>query len=103
MQHHRARPGTAAPATVAAPLHSRCGECNVTAGVFSELEPLSTHTLSSGIFSLGTQVAGINLDTGPSASWVSQPASFSAPTAHFTSLQQCKVRQRNCFLLLAFH
>lgn len=58
-------------------------------GVFPELQPLCTHTLSSGIFSLGTQVAGINLNTGPSASWVSQPASFSAPTAQFTSLQQC--------------
>lgn len=45
-----------------------------------------THTLSSGIFSLGTEVAGINLNTGLSASSVSQPASFSAPTAPFTSL-----------------
>lgn len=65
-------------------------------GVFPELQPLRTHTLPSRIFSLGTQVAGISLNPGPSASWVSQRASFSAPTAQFTSLEQCKVRQRNC-------
>lgn len=97
MRHHRARPGAAAPATVAAPLHSRCGESNVTPGETpssrASFQSSShsvlvscTHTLSSGIFSLGTQVAGINLNTGPSASSVSQPASFSAPTAPFTSL-----------------
>jgi hypothetical protein len=87
MQHHRARPGTAAPATVVAPRHSRCGECNVTPG-----ETLSsrasfqcsshsalvscTHIRSSGIFSLGTRVAEINLNTGPSVGLLGQSAGF---------------------------
>lgn len=97
MRHQRTRPGAAAPATVAAPLHSRCGESNVTPGETPSSQASfqssshsalvsCTHTLSSGIFSLGTEVAGINLNTGLSASSVSQPASFSAPTAPFTSL-----------------
>lgn len=87
MRHHRARPGTAAPATVVAPLHTQCGECNVTPGKSPSSRASfqcsghsalvsCTHILSSGIFSLGTQVAGINLNTGPSVGLLGQPAGF---------------------------
>lgn len=76
---HGAHLGTAAPATVSASsAHRVGGDSNELPGEtpasqapfqsfsYSELVP-RTHTLPSDIFSLGTQVVGINLNSGPAA------------------------------------